>query len=150
MQLITFSQRNRSRLGRAAGSSGQEYVLIGLAWPDLPTDLVEFSADRRNRGSRRRRQALASPDRAGLTPRAEVTLLARSRGPARSSAWGTTTTTTWASARPSRPEFPTFFCKTANTIIGPGKAIVIPRVTNQVDYEAELAVVIGKRAGTPA
>ena len=44
------------------------------------------------------------------------------------------------------PEFPTFFCKTANTVIGPGQAIVIPRVTSQVDYEAELAVVIGKRA----
>ena len=44
------------------------------------------------------------------------------------------------------PEYPTFFCKTANTVIGPGQAIVIPRVTSQVEYEAELAVVIGKRA----
>ena len=41
--------------------------------------------------------------------------------------------------------YPTFFCKTANTIIGPDQAIIIPAATSQVDYEAELAVVIGRR-----
>jgi 2-keto-4-pentenoate hydratase/2-oxohepta-3-ene-1,7-dioic acid hydratase in catechol pathway len=34
----------------------------------------------------------------------------------------------------------------ANAIIGPEEPIVIPPATNQVDYEAELAVVIGTRA----
>jgi acylpyruvate hydrolase len=44
------------------------------------------------------------------------------------------------------PDFPTVFTKYANTIIGPGEAIVLPRVSNQVDYEVELGVVIGRRA----
>lgn len=43
-------------------------------------------------------------------------------------------------------EFPNFFCKTVNTVIGHQQPIVIPQVTTQVDYEAELAVVIGKQA----
>jgi 2-keto-4-pentenoate hydratase/2-oxohepta-3-ene-1,7-dioic acid hydratase in catechol pathway len=43
------------------------------------------------------------------------------------------------------PEEPVFFNKFNTSIIGPGQAIVIPPVTKQVDYEAELAVVIGKR-----
>ena len=34
----------------------------------------------------------------------------------------------------------------ANAIIGPNQAIVIPPMSKQVDYEAELAVVIGTRA----
>ena len=44
------------------------------------------------------------------------------------------------------PEYPNIFSKTANTIIGPGQPILIPKVTEQVDYEDELMVVIGKTA----
>lgn len=42
------------------------------------------------------------------------------------------------------PEFPFFFAKLPNTIIGPGDPIRYPRLTKQLDYEVELAVVIGK------
>lgn len=44
------------------------------------------------------------------------------------------------------PDYPIVFSKYDNTVIGSGDAIVLPRVTNQVDYEAELGFVIGKRA----
>jgi 2-keto-4-pentenoate hydratase/2-oxohepta-3-ene-1,7-dioic acid hydratase in catechol pathway len=44
------------------------------------------------------------------------------------------------------PEVPTVFAKYSNTLLGDGGAIVIPATTNQVDYEAELAFVIGRRA----
>src|SRR5262249_971051 len=35
--------------------------------------------------------------------------------------------------------------KSVTSVIGPGQAIVLPRVSEQVDYEGELAVVIGRR-----
>ncbi|GAC1572819.1 MAG: hypothetical protein NVS3B7_03680 [Candidatus Elarobacter sp.] len=38
------------------------------------------------------------------------------------------------------------FAKWANTLIGDGAPLVIPRESHRVDYEAELAFVIGKRA----
>ncbi len=44
------------------------------------------------------------------------------------------------------PEKPIVFAKYPNTIAGPGEAIRIPSITEQVDYEAELAVVIGSPA----
>ncbi len=44
------------------------------------------------------------------------------------------------------PEKPVVFTKYPNTIIGPGAPIRIPPITEQVDYEAELAVVVGRRA----
>ncbi|HZI50893.1 MAG TPA: fumarylacetoacetate hydrolase family protein [Terriglobia bacterium] len=44
------------------------------------------------------------------------------------------------------PKSPLLFGMYANAIIGPEAAIVIPPATSQVDYEAELAVVIGSRA----
>jgi 2-keto-4-pentenoate hydratase/2-oxohepta-3-ene-1,7-dioic acid hydratase in catechol pathway len=43
------------------------------------------------------------------------------------------------------PSVPTVFAKYANAVIGPGDAIVLPKATEKPDYEAELAVVIGKR-----
>jgi 2,4-didehydro-3-deoxy-L-rhamnonate hydrolase len=41
------------------------------------------------------------------------------------------------------PERPLLFAKWPNTLIGPGDPIRIPRITQKVDYEAELGVVIG-------
>ncbi len=41
--------------------------------------------------------------------------------------------------------FPTLFTRFANTQVGHGQARVRPRVSTEFDYEAELAVVIGKR-----
>ncbi|MCZ7663186.1 MAG: fumarylacetoacetate hydrolase family protein [Thermoleophilia bacterium] len=43
------------------------------------------------------------------------------------------------------PEVPVLFPKFANSVIGPGEAIVIPSGVEMVDYEAELGVVIGRR-----
>jgi acylpyruvate hydrolase len=42
------------------------------------------------------------------------------------------------------PRVPLIFAKFATSIIGPGDAIVYPKITEQLDYEAELAFVIGK------
>lgn len=44
------------------------------------------------------------------------------------------------------PERPLLFSKYANAITGPGAPVVLPPITQKVDYEAELTVVIGKRA----
>jgi 2-keto-4-pentenoate hydratase/2-oxohepta-3-ene-1,7-dioic acid hydratase in catechol pathway len=49
-------------------------------------------------------------------------------------------------ARIPIPKTPLLFGMYANAIIGPNAPIVIPPATKQVDYEAELAVVIGTRA----
>ncbi|OPX88074.1 MAG: Ureidoglycolate lyase [Pelotomaculum sp. PtaB.Bin104] len=42
------------------------------------------------------------------------------------------------------PEEPVLFIKPSTTVIGPGEDIIYPSSSNQVDYEAELAVVIGR------
>ncbi len=44
------------------------------------------------------------------------------------------------------PEYPVLFVKTPNTVQNPGDPIVLPRAlaSHEVDYECELAVVIGK------
>src|SRR5580765_3909392 len=44
------------------------------------------------------------------------------------------------------PERPLLFAKWPNTLIASGDAIRIPAISQKVDYEAELGVVIGRRA----
>jgi 2-keto-4-pentenoate hydratase/2-oxohepta-3-ene-1,7-dioic acid hydratase in catechol pathway len=44
------------------------------------------------------------------------------------------------------PENPVLFLKPPSSVIGPGEAIVRPAMSSQVDYEAELGVVIRERA----
>ena len=44
------------------------------------------------------------------------------------------------------PKRPLLFAMYANAIIGPEQSIIIPPMSQQVDFEAELAVIIGRRA----
>ena len=44
------------------------------------------------------------------------------------------------------PERPLLFAKWPNTLIGPGEPTRIPSICKNPDYEAELGVVIGRRA----
>ena len=44
------------------------------------------------------------------------------------------------------PEEPLIFLKPPSSVIGHGQSIVCPAVSQQVEYEAELAVVMGKKA----
>jgi 2,4-diketo-3-deoxy-L-fuconate hydrolase len=44
------------------------------------------------------------------------------------------------------PDHPVLFAKWGNSLIGPGEPILLPAGFDQVDYEAELGVVIGTRA----
>jgi 2-keto-4-pentenoate hydratase/2-oxohepta-3-ene-1,7-dioic acid hydratase in catechol pathway len=45
----------------------------------------------------------------------------------------------------SESAYPTLFTRFANTQVGHGQALVRPKTSTEFDYEAELAVVIGKR-----
>lgn len=44
------------------------------------------------------------------------------------------------------PEEPLIFIKPSTSVIGPGQSILLPHGVGRVDHEAELAVVIGRRA----
>jgi 2-keto-4-pentenoate hydratase/2-oxohepta-3-ene-1,7-dioic acid hydratase in catechol pathway len=46
----------------------------------------------------------------------------------------------------SVPKTPVFFSKPATALVGHGQAIELPAISHEMDYEGELAVVIGRRA----
>jgi 2-keto-4-pentenoate hydratase/2-oxohepta-3-ene-1,7-dioic acid hydratase in catechol pathway len=51
-----------------------------------------------------------------------------------------------AESKMAIPEKPVIFSKFSTCVIAPGEPVVVPSTSQQVDYEAELAVVIGRRA----
>ena len=44
------------------------------------------------------------------------------------------------------PEYPDVFVKTPNVLAAPGEPVVLPAASTHVDYEGEIAMVIGRRA----
>jgi acylpyruvate hydrolase len=48
-------------------------------------------------------------------------------------------------AQQELPIAPMFFAKFRNSLIGPTSPILLPRVSSQIDYEGELAIIIGMR-----
>jgi 2-keto-4-pentenoate hydratase/2-oxohepta-3-ene-1,7-dioic acid hydratase in catechol pathway len=44
----------------------------------------------------------------------------------------------------AQPKTPLLFCKTPNTLNGPFDSIILPKSSGQIDWEVELAVIIGK------
>ena len=51
-----------------------------------------------------------------------------------------------AEAGTEPPDQPTFFAKFRNALAAPGAMVALPRTSQKVDYEAEVAIVIGRRA----
>jgi acylpyruvate hydrolase len=45
----------------------------------------------------------------------------------------------------ARPDYPSFFLRGATSLTAHGAPLALPRVSDRLDYEAELAVVIGRR-----
>lgn len=144
MRLITFSYQGHSRLGAEVERHGQSFVLdLAQAQPGLPADIIGFLAAGENAWAMAK-QAVAAAGEKSLVPMAGVTVLAPVPRPGKIICLGHNYYDHMGQGRTEPPEFPTFFCKTNNTVIGPGQPIIIPPVTAKVDYEAELAVVIGR------
>jgi len=146
MQLVTFVYQGQSRLGTRLVHDGRRYVIdLHAAQPEIPAEMIAFL----NAGERARhlaQQSVAAPPDRALRLEDDVRLLAPVLRPGKIICLGHNYFDHMGQGRETPPEHPTFFCKTVNTIIGTGEAIVLPKISAQVDYEAELAVVIGRSA----
>jgi acylpyruvate hydrolase len=146
MRLVIFPHHQHTRIGALVERAGEAFVLdLARTNADLPAEMEAFLALGEPALAAARR-AVAAPDEAWLLPCSDVTLLAPVPRPGKLVCLGHNYYDHMGIGKTEPPEYPTFFCKTNNTIIGPDQPIVIPHVTSQVDYEAELAVVIGRRA----
>ncbi len=141
MKLVTFTQNGSSRIGALITRDGQEMVVdLNAAQPDLPTDMFAFLAA----GDKAR--ALAEKALTGKAVRlSAVKLQAPIPRPGKIICIGLNYRDHAMETGQAIPQFPVVFAKYANTVIGSGDKIVLPKGSSQVDYEAELGFVIGRR-----
>jgi 2-keto-4-pentenoate hydratase/2-oxohepta-3-ene-1,7-dioic acid hydratase in catechol pathway len=146
MKLVTFEQDGTTRIGALRTQDGRQMVVdLNRVQPRLPADMNQFLEG----GAATQAQAeevLATVQAADELDVASVGLKSPIPRPGKIICVGLNYKDHAAEANLDIPEYPTIFSKYANTVIGPGQPIVIPKVTQQVDYEGELAFVIGQRA----
>jgi acylpyruvate hydrolase len=144
MHLVMFVRDGAVRLG-ALREDRKSVVDLGQADPQLPADIAGLLAAG-PAALDRARQALQSAAPELAIDLQQVRLAAPIARPGKIICIGLNYRDHAAESNAPLPEYPVVFAKYANTVIGPGDAIVLPRVTEQVDYEGELGVVIGRSA----
>jgi acylpyruvate hydrolase len=145
MKLVTFEFHGRARLGALeTGPTGEIVVDLNAADERLPHDMLAFLAAGQPALALARQAVKDAPATARL-PRAEVTLKAPIPRPGKIICLGLNYRDHAAESNQPIPTYPVVFAKFANVVIGPGEAIVLPKISQEVDYEAEFGVVIGQR-----
>jgi 2-keto-4-pentenoate hydratase/2-oxohepta-3-ene-1,7-dioic acid hydratase in catechol pathway len=130
MKIVSFSQ-------------GGGAVRPGVLFEDTGT-ILDLSAQGFSSTLDVIERGLPSVVAAGKVALSEVRLHAPIANPPRVFAIGLNYKDHAAEAKLELPKYPIVFFKLTTSIVGPGEAIVLPKNSTKVDYEAELAVVIGK------
>jgi len=142
MKLATFSTGKDARLGVVSGNDVID--LAAASGGQLPPDMVSFL--QQGKAAMSLAAELASSTQARL-PLSQVTLLAPLLNPSKVVAIGQNYADHCREQHVEPPKVPIIFCKFPSAIVGPDAVIRWdPALTRQVDYEAELAVVMGRTA----
>jgi 2-keto-4-pentenoate hydratase/2-oxohepta-3-ene-1,7-dioic acid hydratase in catechol pathway len=138
MKLTTFTHNQQTRVGAIVGNE----VVDSLAHPGIAYTIIEFLAQG-ERAVTALQQLIASGT--SRLPLSEVQLLAPIPKPSKYLAVGLNYPEHIHETGGEKPPYPLFFNKQTSCIIANHDAIHLPKVSDKLDYEGELAVVIGKR-----
>ena len=139
MKLVTFTQSGSTRIGILDNDA---VVDLSVAAPDLPTDMLAFLEAG---GPALQTAKQAAGNTAARLALADVKLEAPIRRPPKILAVGLNYKDHIAETGRDTPEFPMIFNKQSTAVTGPTDVIHLPRVSDKLDYEGELGVVIGRR-----
>ncbi len=138
MKLITFTHNNETRVGAVADNE----VIDSRGDVELPQNMIDFLTA--GPTAMQKMQHLIDGGNFRL-PLSEVKLHAPVPKPGKYLAICLNYGEHISETGMNKPEYPTFFNKQTTCIIADGEAIHRPRVSEKLDYEGELAMVIGKR-----
>lgn len=136
MKLITFRDGDTTRIGAVVEDS------IVVAANEMPRQMEDFLAAG-DAAIEAMQSLIAGSGR--RRPLAEATLLAPLQRPQKFFGVSLNYEDHIRETGLERPEYPTVFNKQTSCIIGPGTPIHRPRISEKLDYEGELGMVIGKR-----
>lgn len=143
MRLITF--RHQGSLGLGTYLASGAILDLHLADPALPADMVAF-LERGTEALARAERALKLAPPEALLALDAITLMPPIPRPGKIICIGQNYAEHAAESHAAVSPYPIIFAKYPNTLIAGGASIILPRASTQVDYEGELAAVIGTRA----
>lgn len=138
MKLATFTYQNQTRIGAVI----DQQIVDVLGDSSLPTDMIAFLEQ--GDGALQKMKNLIASDTNRISL-ANVQLLAPIPRPRKFLGIGLNYADHVDETGLEKPEYPMFFTKQSSCVIGHGATIEIPAVSEKVDYEGELAFVIGKK-----
>jgi 2-keto-4-pentenoate hydratase/2-oxohepta-3-ene-1,7-dioic acid hydratase in catechol pathway len=138
MKLATFTHDHKTRVGAVVG----DFVVDSLGDPAIPARMLDFLAAGKDALAAMQAQIDSGISRIALR---KVKLEAPVPRPGKYLAISLNYADHIAETGKDRPEYPSFFTKQSTCVIGTGDAIQRPRVSDKLDYEGELAFVIGRR-----
>src|SRR3990172_951524 len=138
MGLATFTHKGQTRIGMVIGDA----IVDTAGVSGIPGDMIAL-LELGKTGLDRLRDLAAKGGRALAL--ADVHLEAPVRRPPKYLAIALNYAEHISETQLAKPEFPKFFNKQSTCVTGPYDPIHMPRVSNKLDYEGELGVVIGRR-----
>jgi 2-keto-4-pentenoate hydratase/2-oxohepta-3-ene-1,7-dioic acid hydratase in catechol pathway len=138
MKLVTFTYQNQTRIGAVI----DDVVVDSLGNADIPSSMIEFLKAGSEALTALQGLIDGGQHRIAL---ADVKLNAPIPRPPKYLAIALNYADHISETGMTKPEYPNFFTKQSTCVIGTGDAIHLPKVSNKLDYEGELAFVIGKR-----
>ncbi len=139
MRLVTFDIDGKSVLGVRRGD---RVVNLAAAAPDLPADLLGLLRGGREAFERTAAAAESAPDEARLAY-AELRFHPLMTNAPKMICLGLNYAAHAAEGGHKRPEFPTLFLRCGTSLVGQNQPMMRTRLSEQLDYEAELAAFIG-------
>jgi 2-keto-4-pentenoate hydratase/2-oxohepta-3-ene-1,7-dioic acid hydratase in catechol pathway len=136
MKFVTFQGASRAEAGVVLGDR-----VIGLAGAGFADMLAVLTSGAEGRA--KIENFVHNPPADSIFPLASVRLLAPLPRPPKLICIGLNYRDHAAEAHQEIPKVPTIFAKFSNVVIGPGEAIVLPKISRKPDYEAEFMFVIG-------
>jgi 2-keto-4-pentenoate hydratase/2-oxohepta-3-ene-1,7-dioic acid hydratase in catechol pathway len=131
---------------RPEGGNVADYPLNPLSWFDLDNPLLKKARTLYGEITANQETFARALGSEVLIEREAVRLLAPVPRPGKLIAIGLNYRDHAAESKMALPERPVVFSKFTTSVIGPHESVVLPATSDKVDYEAELAVVIGRRA----
>lgn len=140
MRYVTYKTDGESRLG---AMNGEEIVDIATLLPGAPASMrALISADTAIQGGIARAIAGSGGTRLRLT---DCHLLPPIPDTGKIVCLGLNYADHAKEGGHAIPDYPALFLRVASSIIGPYDPMILPACSEQLDYEAELTIVIGKR-----
>ena len=138
MRFTTFRQHNQDRLGVVTGT---DVIDLQLALPDLSSDL---RTNLRHGVDMIAAAKAAIESKSMRMPLASLTLSPLLPEPGKIICLGLNYFDHAKEGGRDKPEYPWFFMRTATSLLAPNAKALRPKVSVRFDYEAEVAVIIGK------